>query len=75
MTSAHKTTPLPPAGKAREIPCGDGFGPLESRSTLHAREAARFPCIAFRWFSPRSRATLPQPQPCFSRPALRAANR
>lgn len=73
MTSAHKTTLLRPAGKAREIPCGDGFGPLEPRATPHTREAARVPCIAFRWFSPRSRPTPPQPKPCFNTPAL--ANR
>jgi len=64
MTASHRTMLGCPAGKApREFRASDGFGPLDSPTIPHIREAARTPCLAGRWFSPRRKA---ESAPCLA---------
>jgi len=69
MTASHRTMLVGPAGKApREFRASDGFGPLDSPTIPRIREAARTPCLAGRWFSPRpTRAASPaESAPCLA---------
>jgi len=61
MTASHRTMLGRPAAKA--LRASDGFGPLDSHSIPRIREAARTPCLAGRWFSPRRKA---ESAPCLA---------
>ncbi|MFZ0630659.1 MAG: hypothetical protein WAM56_05165 [Acidobacteriaceae bacterium] len=70
MTSAHDKT----ARKPHELRAADGFGPLESHAIPRAPEPVRLPCIAYRWFSPRSPRRNVEPAPCLTALAPKLVN-